>query len=180
MPADTKEPSGGVLRSRREAVKMEAAIQSAKLVFVCGALSFLVLGRLPVVGGLLRFFWILEHELLHGLAAILRGGRIVKMEIGLRDGSASTTRGGFIVRVFPYCVPLFCLTAIGISYALRVPFKNISTGVAGLFYGSFVIHHLRSIRAQPDIRRSCRPVAYPVIVTANGVVLMVLHVLLSR
>jgi|GEM_PF-3074534 len=159
---------------------MEAAIQSTKLVFMCGALSFLVLRRLPVIGGLLRFFWILEHELLHGLAAILRGGQIVKMEIGLRDGSASTTKGGFIVRVFPYCVPLFCLITVGISYALRVPFKNISIGLAGVFYGSFVIQHLRSMHVQPDIRRSCRPIAYLIIVTVNGAVLMILHILLSH
>jgi hypothetical protein len=43
----------------------------------------------------LRVFVVLLHEVSHGLAAVLTGGRIVAIELSVREGGLCTTAGGW-------------------------------------------------------------------------------------
>jgi len=67
------------------------------------ALAFagiLVLWNTPVVYPV-KLFVVLLHELSHGLAAVLTGGRIVSIKVGANQGGVCTTAGGWLLLVVP-------------------------------------------------------------------------------
>jgi hypothetical protein len=84
------------------ASRLKALIRNVDLKVVGGLLAIfavvVALWGTPVVTPL-KIFVVLLHEISHGLAAVLTGGSIVKMEINAQQGGVCYTAGGFRVVV---------------------------------------------------------------------------------
>jgi V8-like Glu-specific endopeptidase len=138
------------------------------LYFTSGIIMLIVIYKLNIFRIWLDFLNTLQHELVHIIVAGLFGGAPVSMEVNTQGGAAYTTKSNFIVRLSPYCLPLFCLLILGISFILDVEYKPVAFVMAGLFYGNFVRNAVASLHIQPDIKKSGgRLIAYPFICVFN-------------
>ena len=82
----------------------------------------------------LRLFVVLLHEVSHGLAAVLTGGRIVSIELSPREGGLCTTAGGwpFVISSAGYLgSALFGAFFLLLGMRGRPRAHRVATGVLG-------------------------------------------------
>ena len=77
-------------------------ISEAGFVFILGALCYSLLHLLLFK---LDFLYVLSHELLHAIAALFSGGKVVRIEISRKEGSVKTTTPNLLVALAPYLIP---------------------------------------------------------------------------
>jgi preprotein translocase subunit SecG len=89
----------------------------------------------------LKIFVVLLHEMSHGIAAVLTGGRIVEMEVNWNEGGVCKTAGGieFLVVSAGYLGSLF----FGVTLLLVGTRTRASTWVAGLLGALIAVMAIR-------------------------------------
>lgn len=168
---------------RNFAVKAVSVLTArSALVFFSGTLIFLLVIRIIVAREKLSFISTLEHELTHGLVAILSGGNFNEMKVTAgKGGCAQVTNANFFVHIAPYCLPLFCMASLALVPFMQQQAKIAAIVFAGISYGSYLLGNFPNIARQPDIRNSGgKIVAFPVIGGFNLLLLTGILMFLSK
>lgn len=112
---------------------------------------------------------------------MLCGGRVNAITVTVSRGGQVEATSNFLVRLAPYCLPLFCIACLSVMPFLQHQARTASILLAGLAYGNYLRGNFPHIGIQPDIKRSGgRLVAYPVIMLANICVLTGIAFVLRR
>lgn len=122
-----------------------------------GALSFGVFAILlwrPVV------VYVFGHELMHALAAWLCLGTVSNLSASASGGQVTTSKSNTLIRLAPYCVPLYALVATLIYALLNAFWRPLGlyfhwcAFALGFFYTFHLGFTLWSVRRdQPDFKQ---------------------------
>lgn len=180
--ADVRASSPRALVTGASATTAKALRTRNVQTFFCGVIGTLVIALLLRNKPALKFLSTLEHELTHGIAAVMTGGSFKGMTVTAENGGhAQITNVNFMVRVAPYCLPLFSLGCLCLLPFLQHQVKMAGVLAAGLAYGNYLLGNFPSIGIQPDIRESGgKWVAYPVVCVSNVAVLIGIILFLVR
>ena len=66
------------------------------------------------------FAYVLGHEVLHAVASMFFGGKLLSIFISRKNGSVSTTKDNFIISLIPYCIPFYGILLALIYYGLSI------------------------------------------------------------
>ena len=159
-----------------------AMTQRGVVIFFAGTLFFLIIVRMLMGFEALSFISTLEHELVHGMVAVICGGSFKEMKVTAgKGGFAQVTKNNFLVNIAPYCLPLFCIASLCLIPFLQHNARMAGIIVAGLAYGSYLRGNFPNIGIQPDIKNSGgKLIAYPVILASNAALLTGMVLLLAR
>lgn len=115
-------------------------ISESGLLFILGALAYSVL---HLVLFKLDFLYVLGHELMHAIATLFSGGKIVGIKISGREGSLRTTTPNAFVMLVPYLIPGYTIL-IAILYFLSSFFTDVtkSSGLFIFLVGFSLMFHL--------------------------------------
>jgi len=149
-------------------------IHKGMLFFVAGIIVLFFFQKMTFVKKWFEFLNTLQHELVHIFAAGFFGGIPVGLEISEKGGMAYTSKNNLIVRLAPYVVPLFSMLILGISVFLETTYKPVAFALAGLFYADYFTKTLSCLYIQPDIQKTGRLIAYPLIFCSNLFILGVI------
>lgn len=119
--------------------------------------------------GLFRFLAALDHELLHVIAAILTGGKVLNMSVtSLGEGTVVVDRPNRVISVAPYWISLPLAAAlVAASFAPAELFMPCA-GVLGALSAYHLIRVATTCSpAQPDFRQTTYPVGLMAVVLAN-------------
>lgn len=124
--------------------------------FGCGAAAFAVVALLlwrPVV------LYVFAHELVHALATWLCLGSVSNFRASASGGSVVSSKSNTLIRLAPYCLPLYALLAAGIYLALDHWWRPLNAQlhwamfVLGFFYAFHIGFSVWSMRRdQPDLK----------------------------
>lgn len=156
--------------------------QRGVVMFLGGTIFFLLVVRMFVGFKALSFISTLEHELVHGMVAVICGGSFNEMKVTAdKGGYAQVTGNNFLINIAPYCLPFFCISVLCLIPFLQHTAKLVGIVIAGLAYGSYLRGNFPSIGKQPDIKNSGgKLVAYPVILGSNATLLAGIVVTLAK
>lgn len=156
--------------------------QKGVLLFFAGTVFFLIIIRMFMGFKALSFISTLEHELVHGIVAVICGGCFNEMKVTAgKGGFAQVTKSNFLVNIAPYCIPLFCVASLCLIPFLQHNARMMGIIFAGLSYGSYLRGNFPNIGLQPDIKNSGgKLVAYPVILVFNATLLAGMVMMLAR
>lgn len=189
MYSGAKAPYSKVINTARSSLPRDFTVKiisvltaRSALVFFSGTLIFLLVIRIIVAREKLSFISTLEHELTHGLVAILSGGNFNEMKVTAgKGGCAQVTNANFFVHIAPYCLPLFCMASLALVPFMQQQAKIAAIVFAGISYGSYLLGNFPNISRQPDIRNSGgKMIAFPVIGGFNLLLLTGILMFLSR
>lgn len=146
---------------------------------VMGALLWVILRASLLMEGLLVYVYVLGHELTHALSALLCGGRLHGMRVGMNGGYLETDADNWFIALSPYFVPLWMLCWLGVLWVVNavLPFE----AYAPWFYAGFgfwwAFHLYWTVwiipREQPDMLSYGLFLSMLVILLANIAVLLV-------
>lgn len=97
------------------------AISSGSQTFILGALSYSIL---HLVLFKLDFLYVFGHELMHAIATLFSGGKVLGIKVSGKEGSVKTTTPNFFVMLAPYLVPAYTVF-IALLYFILSFFLNI-------------------------------------------------------
>jgi hypothetical protein len=97
--------------------------------FIIGIISYLVVHAIVFKPS---YLYVLSHELMHAIAALLSGGRVRTIKVSSKGGSVSTTKSNIFIALSPYLFPLYTIIVVLVGIAVR-----FITGVA-INYGFFM------------------------------------------
>lgn len=159
-----------------------AMTQRGVIIFFSGTIFFLVIVRIFMGVKALSFISTWEHELVHGLVAVICGGSCDEIKVTAGNGGyARVTKSNFLVNIAPYCLPLFCIASLCLIPFLQHNARIAGIIVAGLAYGSYLRGNFPNIGIQTDIKNSGgKLIAYPVILASNTALLAGMVVMLAR
>ena len=136
-----------------------------------------------VLGGrLVRWFYVLGHELTHAFAAWSLGAKVHDVEVGCDGGHADISRGGVFISLAPYCVPIYTVAVVATARIVmwfcpgRVDWRFF-LGLVGLTLAGHILMTAQSLcqRRQPDLFTAGGLVfSLAVISAANGLFVMIL------
>ena len=151
------------------------------LPFLLGASAIFFLWKFSKLQKVLTFVHVLEHEIMHGIACILCGGRLNSITVGLNGGLANVTKGNIIVNLAPYCLPLLCTTTLLLIGLMKPGLKIYGLAFAGLLYGNFLRGAFSSLGIQTDIKVSGgKLISYPIIFSANMIIVCSIGICLIK
>ncbi len=122
--------------------------------------------------------YVLAHELTHALWALAMGGRVGRLRVSARGGSVDVSNGNIFVALAPYFFPLYTWGVLAV-WGLAGLFVDQASyrllwlallGASWSFHVTFTVSTLTG--EQPDVRQVGGWLAYPLIVLANGVGLL--------
>ena len=115
-------------------------ISESGLLFILGALAYSVL---HLVLFKLDFLYVLGHELMHAVATLFSGGKVVGMKVSSREGTLRTTTPNAFVMLAPYLIPGYTIL-IAILYFLSSFFMDVtkSSGLFIFLVGFSLMFHL--------------------------------------
>jgi len=89
------------------------------------------------------FAYVLGHEVMHALAAMLFGGKLVSIFISEKSGCVRTTKDNFFISLAPYLVPFYA-TCLTLLYCFISIFARIDRYLAVFIFllGYSLTHHL--------------------------------------
>ena len=156
----------------------------AMFAFLFGAITYLVLWWNYFLPKRMTVAQTLEHEITHGIFAVLTGHRVTSLEAKSDDeGGMIHYRGGrgnWLITISPYFFPTFCLILI-VPFALTHP--PVTTIGNVLMGAAFALHLTSTFREthlhQTDLRKVGIEFACAFLPTANilstGLVLAFAH-----
>ena len=124
-----------------------ARAKSNLLILIAAAL---ILGRMPYVGNLLGWQMTFFHEISHGLAALLTGGGIVKIELHFSGSGLCQFRGGLTWLVFlaGYAgASLWGLFIYLLAEAVPQRFSHFWTGLLAALLGVSAVLYARDAQS---------------------------------
>lgn len=103
--------------------------------------------------------YVFGHELVHALATWLCLGSVSNFKASTSGGSITSSKSNTLIRLAPYCVPLYALLAAGIYLGLNVWWRPLhgqlhwAMAALGFFYAFHVGFTVWSMhRDQPDLK----------------------------
>lgn len=133
------------------------AISESGLLFILGALAYSVLHLLLFK---LSFLNVLGHELLHAIATLFSGGKVLSFKVSTNEGSVRSTAPNLFVILAPYLIPGYTIF-IALLYFVSSFFMDVTrfSGYFIFFIGFTLMFHLAytagSIREkQPDLMKT--------------------------
>lgn len=158
----------------------DALTRRSVVLFLVAAFATLFLASITD-SRVFSFLSTLEHELTHGIIAISCGGSFHGMTVTASKGGCAEVTGNSVVRLAPYCLPLFCFSCFCLIPFLKENVRMPGVLVAGMAYGNYLKGNFTNIGIQADIRDSVgKMVAYPLIFIVNVALFSVLIVLLGK
>jgi Peptidase M50B-like len=92
--------------------------------------------------------YVFAHELTHALWAKVFGFKVRKIEVHKDSGRTLTDKSNWVVRLAPYCFPLYTLVWIALWAGLELAFPGMGRYRAALFFGigfSYAFHVLLTL-----------------------------------
>jgi hypothetical protein len=89
--------------------------------FIVGAVSYLVVHAIVLKPA---YLYILGHELMHAIAALLSGGKVKSIRVSSRGGSVSTTKSNIFIALSPYLFPLYTVLVSVVWFSLNYFMKT--------------------------------------------------------
>lgn len=92
--------------------------------------------------------YVFAHELTHALWARITGHKVKKIKVGKGSGQTTTEGSNWLVRLAPYCFPLYTLLLIGAWFGLQYCYPEMSRYHVVLFAGigfSYAFHVLLTL-----------------------------------
>lgn len=92
--------------------------------------------------------YVFAHELTHALWARLTGHKVKKIKVGKGSGQTITEGSNWLVRLAPYCFPLYTLLLIGAWFGLQYCYPPMNRYHVVLFAGigfSYAFHVLLTL-----------------------------------
>jgi hypothetical protein len=77
--------------------------------FILGAITYLLVHAVIFKPS---YLYILSHEVMHAIAALLSGGRVKSIKVSSRGGSVSTTKSNILIALSPYFFPLYTIIVV--------------------------------------------------------------------
>jgi hypothetical protein len=77
--------------------------------FLLGAIAYLIFHALVVKPS---YLYILSHELMHAIAALLTGARVRSIKVSSKGGSVIATKNNIFIALSPYFAPLYAVVVI--------------------------------------------------------------------
>lgn len=103
--------------------------------------------------------YVFGHELVHALATWLCLGSVSNFKASATGGSVTSSKSNTLIRLAPYCVPLYALLAAGIYLGLDHWWRPLhaqlhwALAVLGFFYAFHLGFSIWSMRRdQPDLK----------------------------
>jgi len=88
--------------------------------FIVGIISYLVVHAVVFKPS---YLYVLSHELMHAIAALLSGGRVRSIKVSSKGGSVATTKSNLFIALSPYLFPLYTIIVVllwlGIKYVMK-------------------------------------------------------------
>lgn len=126
------------------------------------------------------FLSTMEHELMHGVVAVMCGGKFNAMTVTASKGGHAEVTSNACVRLAPYCLSLFCMMLCCVLPFLSDQAKIVGILFTGMAYGNFIRGNFPHIGIQTDIQKSGgKLLAYPLIFSANAVLVSGLMIFLT-
>ncbi len=122
--------------------------------------------------------YILAHELTHALWALAMGGCVKRLRLNAQGGSVDVSNGNVLVTLAPYFFPFYTwgvLAVWGLTglFSDQTPYRYIWLAVLGASWSFHVTFTIAALTGgQPDVRLVGGWLAYPLIVLANGIGLL--------
>lgn len=145
----------------------EIIAQKNILLFLSGMAVLLLCRRSRRVKEALLYMHSFEHEATHGLICIICGGKVRSLSIVPSGGTVELTRSNLFVKLSPYCIPLLALCVLVLTFLLQTKWRPLGLMLSGFLFGNYLLNAFSSLGCQPDIHQTGRLVAYPLILSAN-------------
>jgi hypothetical protein len=108
--------------------------------FIVGAVSYLAVHAIVLKPA---YLYILGHELMHAIAALLSGGKVRSIKVSSRGGSVATTKSNAFIALSPYFFPVYTIMVslvwFAVNYFLKV---NLNYGLFLFAIGFTLMFHI--------------------------------------
>ena len=89
--------------------------------FIVGIISYLVVHAVVFKPS---YLYVLSHELMHAIAALLSGGRVRSIKVSSKGGSVATTKSNIFIALSPYFFPLYTIIIVLVWAATKFLIKS--------------------------------------------------------
>lgn len=124
--------------------------------FLAGAGAF---GALAILFWRPLVLYVFAHEMVHALATWACGGKVSNLQASANGGQIVTSKSNTLIRLAPYCVPLYALLAAALFLALNAwwrplgSYHGVLAAVLGFSYAFHLGFTLWSLQqTQPDLK----------------------------
>jgi hypothetical protein len=108
--------------------------------FIVGAIAYLAVHAIVVKPA---YLYILGHELMHAIAALLSGGKVRSIRVSSKGGSVATTKSNIFIALSPYFFPVYTIIVSLVwsaaNYFLKV---NLNYGLFLFAIGFTLMFHI--------------------------------------
>jgi hypothetical protein len=84
--------------------------------FIIGIISYLVVHAVVFKPS---YLYVLSHELMHAIAALISGGRVKSIKVSSKGGSVTTTKSNIFIALSPYFLPLYTIIVAAAWFGLK-------------------------------------------------------------
>ena len=129
--------------------------------------------------------YVLGHELTHAMWALMMGGRVGKLKVGMDSGHVELTKTNFVITLAPYFFPFYTVLVIAAYYLAGIwlevePYKAWWLGAVGFTWSFHITFTLNMLaERQPDIQEHGRIFSYAIIYLMNVLVIGIWMVLVG-
>jgi hypothetical protein len=161
----------GVASSLYESLsRITAMIYYQQKYFIMGGIAYLVVHTIVLKPS---YLYILSHELMHAIAALISGGRVKSIKVSSKGGSVATTKSNIFIALSPYLFPFYTVLVYIIWLCASYFFKTnlnyslflFAVGFTLMFHIVLTIDFLK-IR-QTDLLHAGYPFSICLIFTIN-------------
>jgi len=89
--------------------------------FIVGIISYLVVHAVFFKPS---YLYVLSHELMHAIAALLSGGRVRSIKVSSKGGSVATTKSNIFIALSPYLFPLYTIVVALLWFGIKFVTKS--------------------------------------------------------
>jgi len=89
--------------------------------FIIGIISYLVVHAVFFKPS---YLYVLSHELMHAIAALLSGGRVRSIKVSSKGGSVATTKSNIFIALSPYLFPLYTIVVALLWFVIKFVTKS--------------------------------------------------------
>jgi len=84
--------------------------------FMAGIIAYLVVHAVIFKPS---YLYVLSHELMHAIAALLSGGRVRSIKVSSRGGSTAVTKSNIFIALSPYLIPFYTIIIAAVWFGIK-------------------------------------------------------------
>jgi len=88
--------------------------------FLIGIITYLIVHAVVFKPA---YLYIFGHELMHAIAALISGGRVLSFKVSSKGGSVGTTKSNFFIALAPYFFPFYTIVVALLFYIPKLIFN---------------------------------------------------------